>query len=383
MMKRNALFSAILTASTVLPTALAQTWTACNPLNETTCPLDPALGVDNYTIDFVTQTPSNDIWNTTAGTIKYGDEGAEFTINKKGDSPTVQTNFYFFFGSAEVIMKTAHGIGVVSSIVLESDDLDEVDWEMLGGNTTHVETNYFGKGNTTSFDRAIYYPVDNPQGNWHNYTVTWTKDQLDWYVDSQHLRTLKSEDAEGGSQFPQTPMNLRLGIWAGGDPKNPNGTIEWAGGEIDYDGGPYTMTVKSVKVSDASRGTQYQYGDTSGSWSSIKVLKYAYTVLNVVALLTFRLVIPRKHFRWMAINPSRPHKMRIRSGILSHRLPRFPLEDPSLGLPYLLQSSLPSVVSNSDALGRRSEPSPTLNTKSELKNYWHTGRKCSEREHLT
>ncbi|KAL9618207.1 MAG: hypothetical protein Q9160_007041 [Pyrenula sp. 1 TL-2023] len=272
MWHRNALFSALLTASTFLPTALAQTWTACNPLNETTCPLDPALGVDNYTIDFVKQTPSTDVWNTTAGTIKYGDEGAEFTINKKGDSPTVQTNFYFFFGSAEVIMKTAHGIGVVSSIVLESDDLDEVDWEMLGGNTTHVETNYFGKGNTTSFDRAIYYPVENPQETWHNYTVTWTKDQIDWYVDSQNLRTLKAEDAEGGSQFPQTPMNLRLGIWAGGDPKNPNGTIEWAGGEIDYDGGPYTMTVKSVKVSDTSRGTQYQYGDTSGSWQSIKVL---------------------------------------------------------------------------------------------------------------
>ena len=54
--------------------------------------------------------------------------GAEFTINKQGDAPTIETDFYFFFGEAEVVMKAANGTGIVSSIVLESDDLDEVDW---------------------------------------------------------------------------------------------------------------------------------------------------------------------------------------------------------------------------------------------------------------
>jgi len=42
-------------------------------------------------------------------------------------------------------MQAAAGTGIVSSIVLQSDDLDEVDWEMIGGNTTFVETNFFGK----------------------------------------------------------------------------------------------------------------------------------------------------------------------------------------------------------------------------------------------
>lgn len=44
------------------------------------------------------------------------------------DAPTMQTDFYFFFGLVEVTMKAASGTGIVSSIVMESDDLDEFDW---------------------------------------------------------------------------------------------------------------------------------------------------------------------------------------------------------------------------------------------------------------
>ncbi|EXJ81283.1 murein transglycosylase [Capronia epimyces CBS 606.96] len=216
---------------------------------------------------------SDKVWNVTTGKIDYEDQGAEFTINQRGDSPTVQTNFYIFFGQVEVIMKPAKGQGIVSSIVLESDDLDEVDWEWIGGNNSYVQTNYFGKGNTTSYDRAVWHPVSTPQDQWHNYTVDWTHEKLEWFIDGQSIRVLKAEDANGGSNFPQTPCHVLLGIWAGGDPtKNAEGTVEWAGGKTNYDDGPFTMAVQSVRVTDSSRGTQYVYGDKTGSWQSIKVL---------------------------------------------------------------------------------------------------------------
>ena len=232
-----------------------------------------ALGTDNYTIDFRTSTMSDKVWNTTAGSIDFGDNGAEFTIEKKGDSPTVQTNFYLFFGQVEVIMKAATGQGIVSSIVMQSEDLDEVDWEWIGGNDSYVQTNYFGKGNTTSFDRAVWHTVEKPQAQYHNYTVDWTKEKLEWFIDGQSIRVLNAQDANGGNNFPQTPCNVRLGIWAGGDPKNPNGTVEWAGGETNYDDVPWTMNVQSVRVRDATQATQYQWGDKTGSWESIKVVK--------------------------------------------------------------------------------------------------------------
>lgn len=216
---------------------------------------------------------SSRVWNTTAGSISYASDGADFTVARKGDTPTVKTRFYLFFGQVEVIMKAAKGQGIVSSIVMQSDDLDEVDWEWIGGNNSYVQTNYFGKGNTTSYDRAVWHPVNNVQNEWHNYTVDWSPQKLDWYIDSQLIRTLKYEDANGGHNFPQTPCDVRLGIWAGGDPANNKYTIDWAGGLTDYSNGPYTMTVKSVRVSDASRGTQYVYGDNSGSYQSIQVSK--------------------------------------------------------------------------------------------------------------
>ena len=259
----------------VAPSALAQTFTDCNPLNKTDCPDMLALSSKNYTMNFIDNTPSEKVWNTTAGKIDYKDQGAEFTINQKGDSPTIKSQFYIFFGTVEVIFKAATGQGVVSSIVLQSEDLDEIDWEWIGGNNTHVETNYFGKGDTSSFDRAIWYPVSDPMADFHNYTVDWSKEKMDFYLDGNKVRTLLYDDAANGTRYPQTPMNVRLGIWAGGDPDEPKGVREWAGGEVDYTKGPYTMTVKSLRISDASNATSYRWGDQTGSWEGIQLLQFA------------------------------------------------------------------------------------------------------------
>lgn len=113
-----------------------------------TCPADTGLDQSSYTVDF-TQGESSD-WNMTYGSATYDStNGATFTITESGDAPTMQSNWYIFFGVVSVEMKTASGTGIVSCAILESDDLDEIDWEWLGGTADQVETNYFGKGNTT------------------------------------------------------------------------------------------------------------------------------------------------------------------------------------------------------------------------------------------
>ena len=117
-------------------------------------------------------------------------------------------------------MKAAPGTGIVSSIVLESDDLDEIDWEFLGGNTAQVETNFFGKANTTDYNRAVYYSVANPQSTFHTYTVDWTPERLEFIIDGTTVRTLSSTDplTNSGNNYPQTPMRVKLGSWAAGGP---------------------------------------------------------------------------------------------------------------------------------------------------------------------
>ncbi|KAA8632185.1 hypothetical protein SMACR_09528 [Sordaria macrospora] len=260
--------------------ALAQVTTDCQPLNKT-CPPDPALGMD-YSWTF-NSTPKAWAWETTVGTVDFdNDNGAAFTINKQGDSPTLRSKFYFFWGRTEIWMKAAHGKGIVSSVMFLSDDLDEIDWEFVGGEATSVQTNFYGKGVIESSIPGKHDVPGNAQEEFHNYTTDWTKDYLDFYIDGNKVRTLLPAEANNTQYYPQTPMRLSLGIWAGGDPRMPNGTKEWAGGETDYNAGPYTMHVKSVQVTDYSDGKEYVYGDRSGAWESIKVVEGNSTIKEII-----------------------------------------------------------------------------------------------------
>jgi hypothetical protein len=269
---RNGVFATLLlfiAAFTSLTTA--QTFTDCNPMNSTVCPDDPAFSM-SYKFDF-TDANNASTWKLQNGMTSYGTDGAAMVVSKRKESPKLISQFYIFFGVVEVFLKASIGQGIVSSIVMESDDLDEIDWELIGGNETHVQSNYFGKGNTTSFDRAVWHPVENPMGSYRNYTTRWTKEKIEWFVDGSLVRTLNYHDALGGKNYPQTPMYVSVGIWSGGDVENNNnGTVEWAGGPTDFSQAPFTMYVKSVKVTDFSTGQSYKYGDQTGSMESIQII---------------------------------------------------------------------------------------------------------------
>ncbi|OJJ60005.1 hypothetical protein ASPSYDRAFT_149087 [Aspergillus sydowii CBS 593.65] len=247
-----------------LTLASAQTYTDCNPL-EQSCPANPALGT-SINIDF-TKGSSDEFTEIMAPT--YGNDGAAFTVAKQGDAPLLQSNWYIMFGHVEFVIKAAPGVGIVSSAVLQSDDLDEIDWEWLGGNNQYVQSNYFGKGNTDTYNRAATHDNPGNHDDFHTYTIDWTNSHIVWQIDGKTVRVLTPDSAES-NQYPQTPMMVRIGVWAGGDPNNAEGTIQWAGGKTDYTAGPFTMYLKSLKVTDYSTGNSYKYGDNSGSWESIE-----------------------------------------------------------------------------------------------------------------
>lgn len=265
-------FTRLAAGTVLLGAATAQVHTDCQPLNRTDCPADPAFGT-SHLFNF-NATPSYDLWETTVGSVDYNpDTGAGFSVKKQGDSPTIRSKFYIFWGRYEISLKVAPGTGIISSLMLLSDDLDEIDIEFMGANATQVTTNIFSKGDEDdhSFGKEHVMAGGN-QDDYHTYIVDWTKDRLEWSIDGNVIRTLAYNDAKNGDKFPQTPMRMNIGIWAGGDPSLAPGTIAWAGGKTDYAKGPYTMFVKSIKIEDYTKDAkEYSYGDKTGSYQSIKV----------------------------------------------------------------------------------------------------------------
>jgi beta-glucanase (GH16 family) len=215
--------------------------------------------------------------------MSYGSQGAQFVISKVTDAPTIYYDKYIMFGKVTVTMKASPGAGTVSSFILESDDLDEIDWEWLGTSDVNVESNFFGKGNTTTYDRALYHPVADPIGTFSTYTIDWTAASTNWYINGALVRTLSYGDplAVYGQNYPQTPMRVKMGNWVGCAGSQAmaatatQGTCQWAMGPstsyIDWSSNPsFTMFVQSVTIQDYGSGGNYVYTDESGSWQSIK-----------------------------------------------------------------------------------------------------------------
>ncbi|KAF4447554.1 hypothetical protein F53441_8938 [Fusarium austroafricanum] len=258
----------------------AQTFTECNPLKKT-CPADPAFGDQKVDCDFAKG--ECDAFHGMIGTeLKYNNRGALFRINKETDAPTIRTDNYLFFGRVDVVVQAAKGKGVVTSAVLQSDDLDEVDWEWVGGDDARVQSNYFSKGDTTTYDRAQYHGISAPLSTTHKYSIEWTSTKIDWLIDDQIVRTLNAADAKGTAGFPQTPMQVKLGTWVAGGKNSNEGTRQWAGGYTDFKEAPFDAYYRSVTIIDYAGkdapgqnpgAKQYVYGDKSGDWTSIKVEK--------------------------------------------------------------------------------------------------------------
>lgn len=253
--------AALASAALIAPSA-AQTWSNCNPTVRSDCPPDSALA---RTVNINFKSASDSF--TPQGNPTYGSDGVSFTVAKSGDSPQLTSKWYIMFGKVEIDVQAAPGAGIVSSFVLQSDTLDEIDWEWLGADPEQVQSNVFSKGLSPS---GAFHADPGNQAGFKKYSIEWTPQQIVWQIDGVTVRALESANAQG--QYPQTPMQVKFGAWSGGDPANAPGTIQWARGPTDYSAGPFSMKVRSLMVQDYSTGTQYVYGDQSGTWGSVKAV---------------------------------------------------------------------------------------------------------------
>jgi beta-glucanase (GH16 family) len=75
--------------------------------------------------------------------------------------------------------------------------------------------------------------------NMHEYEIDWQPDTITWSIDGKVVRTLDRDSTWNATanrySYPQTPARVQLSLWPGGLPSNGEGTINWAGGLVQWD----------------------------------------------------------------------------------------------------------------------------------------------------
>ena len=122
----------------------------------------------------------------------------------------------------------------------------------------------------------------------HEYCIDWTEDTLTWSVDGNDMRKLERDSTwnstAGRYDYPQTPARVMLSLWPAGIPSNAQGTIDWAGGLIDWNS-PYMVngyyaarfSEVSIKCYDPPPAAQikgkktYKYTDEAGTNNTVAI----------------------------------------------------------------------------------------------------------------
>ncbi|KAL8343438.1 hypothetical protein RB598_004671 [Gaeumannomyces tritici] len=232
----------------------------------------------DYGVDF--RTPSSagltDYWRTSSSSnITHDDRGAGLQYVNRHDAPQLETGFYIWYGRVDFDLQAAPGRGVITSAALKPDRGEGVHWGWSGNDFGQdegiVQTDVRNGGATGGTGPRIWGVVDNPQGSVHTYSIDWTPERTDWLIDGHLVNTRLAADAEkDGDPFPQTPSRVQFGVWAGGDPSNGRDVVDWAGGQTDTQGGPYTAYLRNVSVTNYNPAGNYEYAKNAEGMKSVR-----------------------------------------------------------------------------------------------------------------
>jgi len=162
------------------------------------------------------------------------------------------------YGRVEARIKVAKGDGLVTSLFTykaRDNDYsrnDEIDIEILGKDTTKLETNYYTNG-VGHHETVIDLGFDASQ-DFHNYAFEWSPTSIKWYVDGILVHT---EDGSRG-ELPSQPGNIMVNFWAG------TGDAEGWTKKFVYPGTPVRAYYDWIKYIPASAEPDTQSPAKSG-----------------------------------------------------------------------------------------------------------------------
>lgn len=193
----------------------------------------------------------------TSNTVLEYDNNVLLTMANGSYGTVLTSTRAVWYGKVSATMKTSRTQGVVSAFILMSPVKDEIDYESIGSYLESVQTNFYWQG-YLNYTNSQNVSLSNTFENYHTYTIDWTEDTITWLIDGQPGRVLKKADTYNATtgiyEFPQTPSVIQISLWPGGSSANGKGTVDWAGGAINWDAedikspGYFYVTLKDVSI---------------------------------------------------------------------------------------------------------------------------------------
>ncbi|OCK74309.1 glycoside hydrolase family 16 protein [Lepidopterella palustris CBS 459.81] len=254
----------------------------CKSADYTLKSLDDVMSIDKYLGD-----SSSINWVSQGQPVVYNN-ALLLTMAQDTVGTLLASTHYVWYGKISAKMTTSQGQGVVTAFIMMSDVKDEIDFEFIGVDIEHAQSNYYSQG-VTNYHNEENLTVSNTVENVHEYTIDWQPDTLTWSIDGNVMRTLKRSDTWNATanrfDYPQTPSRIMLSLWPAGLSTNDIGTVNWAGGLINWNSpymqnGYYYAMVQEVSLQcyDPPSGANitgknsYVYNNEAGTNNTVAIV---------------------------------------------------------------------------------------------------------------
>ncbi|KAG0170679.1 hypothetical protein DFQ28_005700 [Apophysomyces sp. BC1034] len=158
-----------------------------------------------------------------------------FVYNKyEGRGATFNATSLMHYGTISAKIKAAAAGGAVTAFILIADDGDEIDFEFVGADPRHVQTNYFwGKNIVYGVNGGNHAISGSAYDEFHTYKMDWSPERIVWSVDGSVVRTKYRSQTyhRGAYEYPTAPARAQIGLWDG---STAPGTAQWCNGPIDW-----------------------------------------------------------------------------------------------------------------------------------------------------
>lgn len=108
--------------------------------------LNDVQSINDYLGDY-----SSTNWVASGNPAAYsqgGTEGILLTMAEDTVGTLMATTHYVWYGQVSATLQTSQGAGVVTAFILMSDVKDEIDFEFVGVDTGHAQSNFYSQGVT-------------------------------------------------------------------------------------------------------------------------------------------------------------------------------------------------------------------------------------------